>query len=199
MYLDPGSGSFLIELLIVIPIVLIIALAVFLTRASNNQALQAELAYNKILQTLPQDKQVIFIMQYNSVKKNPTSAVLLALFLGGLGIHKFYMGKIGLGVLYLIFCWTYIPAIIAFIEAFTVAGQVAKYNQQKATEIASTLSQITSTSNLNTPQPIKQSSVRLCPKCNLPMEIKVANKGEQQGKRFYVCPNYKQCQQVFPI
>lgn len=41
---------------------------------------------------------------------------LLALFLGGLGVHKFYAGKIGVGFVYLIFCWTYIPAIIAFVE-----------------------------------------------------------------------------------
>lgn len=41
---------------------------------------------------------------------------LLALFLGGLGVHKFYSGKIGMGILYLVFCWTYIPAFVAFIE-----------------------------------------------------------------------------------
>lgn len=45
----------------------------------------------------------------------------------------------------------------------------------------------------------KLSSVKLCPKCNLQMEIKVANKGTHQGEKFYVCPNYKECKQVFPI
>ncbi|MCV5990326.1 NINE protein, partial [Escherichia coli] len=41
-----------------------------------------------------------------------------AFFLGGLGAHKFYLGKVGQGFLYLIFCWTFIPAIVAFIEFF---------------------------------------------------------------------------------
>ena len=48
---------------------------------------------------------------------NKVAYVLFAFFLGGLGAHKFYSGRIGMGILYLVFCWTFIPAIIAFIEA----------------------------------------------------------------------------------
>ncbi|MFC0215540.1 TM2 domain-containing protein [Paenibacillus chartarius] len=48
--------------------------------------------------------------------KNRITAAILALLLGGLGAHKFYLGKIGLGIVYLIFCWTWIPTIIGFIE-----------------------------------------------------------------------------------
>lgn len=117
----------------------LIALAVSLLKKSSNDAKQADLMYNRILQGLPQDKQMFFVMQYSSVKKNPTTAVLLALFLGGLGVHKFYMGQTGLGIIYLVFCWTYVPAIIGFIEAFVIARQVGKYNQQKAFEIATML------------------------------------------------------------
>lgn len=51
-----------------------------------------------------------------SGEKNRIAAALLAFFLGGFGAHKFYLGKIGLGFLYLVFCWTMIPSIIAFIE-----------------------------------------------------------------------------------
>jgi TM2 domain-containing membrane protein YozV len=36
---------------------------------------------------------------------------------GGIGVHKFYLGRIGQGILYLVFCWTFIPSIIAFVEA----------------------------------------------------------------------------------
>ena len=48
-------------------------------------------------------------------------------------------------------------------------------------------------------QAMKSPPVKLCPKCNLQMEIKVANKGAHQGKSFYVCPNFKQCQQAIPV
>ena len=48
--------------------------------------------------------------------KSRVTAAILALFLGGLGIHKFYLGQTGIGVVYLIFCWTFIPAILGLIE-----------------------------------------------------------------------------------
>ena len=48
--------------------------------------------------------------------KSRIAAAVFALLLGGLGIHKFYLGEVGMGILYLIFCWTFIPAIVGFIE-----------------------------------------------------------------------------------
>jgi TM2 domain-containing membrane protein YozV/ribosomal protein L40E len=47
---------------------------------------------------------------------NKTTAALLALFLGGLGAHKFYLGRTGMGLIYLVFCWTFIPALISLVE-----------------------------------------------------------------------------------
>ena len=47
--------------------------------------------------------------------KNRFIAALLAIFLGGFGVHKFYLGKWN-GIFYLLLCWTYVPVIIAFIE-----------------------------------------------------------------------------------
>ncbi len=49
--------------------------------------------------------------------KNRAGAALLAIIVGGLGIHRFYLGDIAWGVVYLLFSWTGIPSIIAWFEA----------------------------------------------------------------------------------
>jgi len=48
--------------------------------------------------------------------KSKVAAGLLGILLGGLGAHKFYMGKTGMGILYLVFCWTLVPAILGLFE-----------------------------------------------------------------------------------
>lgn len=48
--------------------------------------------------------------------RSKLAAALFAILLGDLGIHKFYLGQVGWGVLYLLFCWTFIPAIVGLIE-----------------------------------------------------------------------------------
>jgi TM2 domain-containing membrane protein YozV len=48
--------------------------------------------------------------------KNRIAAAPFAILLGGLGIHKFYLGRVGQGILYLVFCWTFIPALIGLVE-----------------------------------------------------------------------------------
>jgi TM2 domain-containing membrane protein YozV len=54
------------------------------------------------------------VRQRNGADK--TALALLAFFLGAFGAHKFYVGKYGQGILYILFCWTGIPGLIAFIE-----------------------------------------------------------------------------------
>lgn len=64
----------------------------------------------------------VYALQSNSIfptqvgSKSRLAAILLAFFLGGFGVHKFYLGQVVAGIFYLLFCWTFIPSIIAFIE-----------------------------------------------------------------------------------
>jgi len=63
--------------------------------------------------------------------KNQTVAILLSLFLGGLGIHKFYLGKIAIGFIYLIFFWTFIPALVGFIDFLILCSMSGDKFQNK--------------------------------------------------------------------
>ena len=49
-------------------------------------------------------------------RHNRGIAGLLALLLGGFGGHKFYLGKPIQGLLYLLFFWTALPALIGMVE-----------------------------------------------------------------------------------
>lgn len=48
--------------------------------------------------------------------RSKVTAAIFAFLLGGLGAHRFYLGHIGFGLLYLCFFWTFIPAFVALIE-----------------------------------------------------------------------------------
>ena len=58
-------------------------------------------------------------MKEDSNKPSLTFYLLLALFLGGIGAHDFYVGKPVTGVIKLVFCWTGIPTIISL---FNIIG-----------------------------------------------------------------------------
>jgi len=49
--------------------------------------------------------------------KSKIAAGVLAFFAGGFGVHRFYLGQVGKGILYAVFFWTGIPFLIAFIDA----------------------------------------------------------------------------------
>jgi TM2 domain-containing membrane protein YozV len=73
-----------------------------------------------------------FYAEYERARKDEVIGVLFALLLGTFGIHHFYLRRDGLGVLYLLFFWTGIPAILGFIECFFMPGRVRQYNAAQA-------------------------------------------------------------------
>ena len=69
-------------------------------------------------------------VQVNNVvaksSKSWVATLLLCFFLGGLGVHRFYVGKTGTGVLQLLTCgglglWVFIDFIMILVGAFTDA------------------------------------------------------------------------------
>ena len=89
-----------------------------------------------LMQGMSEHQRLVFLSQYNAIRKDVVTGVLLAVLLGHFGIHRFYMGEIGWGILYLFFCWTGIPTILGFIEAFLMPSRVHEYNVVHASILA---------------------------------------------------------------
>ncbi len=83
--------------------------------------------------------QAVFYQQYEQARRDEVVGILLALFLGGFGIHHFYLRRTGLGILYACFCWTPFPWVLGFIECFFMPGRVREFNAIQAAGIAAAL------------------------------------------------------------
>ena len=102
-----------------------------------------------LMASMSDSQRLLFQQQLTTVRKDTTIGAILAFFLGGLGVHHFYMGNILAGVIYVLFCWTFIPALLGLIEAFLMPGRVRSYNARQATRIAA---QIRALETTKTPQ-----------------------------------------------
>lgn len=57
--------------------------------------------------------------------------IILAILGGCIGLQEFYMGRIWLGILAILFSWTSIPMIVAFIEAiYWLFKSESEFNQR---------------------------------------------------------------------
>ena len=89
-----------------------------------------------LMQSMSDNERMLFTSEMNSARKNRTTGLLLTLFVGGFGAHRFYLGETVLGILYTLFFWTFVPAIIAFVELFLIMNRVDRYNANLATAVA---------------------------------------------------------------
>ncbi len=120
--------------ILILPVVGVLCL-IFLFRKSKQANEESDRVFEANLMRLSDGNKASYVLTYNARKKSAVVALLLAIFLGGIGGHKFYLGNIVLGILYLVFCWTGIPSIVALVEAFTLADTVRTINKISADEL----------------------------------------------------------------
>lgn len=60
--------------------------------------------------------------------KNPTTLLIISIFLGGLGVDRFMLGETGLGVLKLLTCGG--AGIWTIVDWFLISGKTKEYNYQ---------------------------------------------------------------------
>jgi TM2 domain-containing membrane protein YozV len=90
------------------------------------------------------------LMQYDAAKKSAVTAYLLWFFLAGWGVHRFYLGRVGSGLIMAIIValsWITVAVGIGFlglaiigvwwlIDAFLIPGIVVRANQELANRLA---------------------------------------------------------------
>jgi TM2 domain-containing membrane protein YozV len=112
-----------------------------------------------------------FYAEYERARKDETVGVLLALFLGGIGIHHFYLRRNTAGIIYLLFLWTGIPMVISWVECFFMPNRVRQYNVAQAIYISNRILGTTpptaATHTTATPAVL---AVTHCPASNSPVE-----------------------------
>ena len=64
-------------------------------------------------------------------RKDTVIGVLLAVFGGTLGLHRFYLDD-PRGWLYVLLCWTGLPTVVGLLEAFDIPRRVRVYNASAA-------------------------------------------------------------------
>jgi TM2 domain-containing membrane protein YozV len=87
------------------------------------------------LQSMTERQRALYIAEMRHARRSPGTAVLLAIFLGGLGAHRFYLGDLW-GLVYVLFCLTLLPTAVSLLEALVMTRRVEEYNKQQAYRIA---------------------------------------------------------------
>ena len=85
---------------------------------------------------MTESQRTMFLNEMNLIRKDSGVGVLLALFLGSFGAHRFYLRQMGLGALYAVFCLTLIPGLVGVVECFLMSNRVKIYNQDQALIVA---------------------------------------------------------------
>jgi TM2 domain-containing membrane protein YozV len=88
-------------------------------------------------QGMTDQQKMIFASQYNSERKDRTTALILSILLGALGVDRFYVGDTGIGILKLLTLG--VCGIFALIDWFLIMGRADDYNRRKAQEIAAAI------------------------------------------------------------
>ena len=72
----------------------------------------------------------IFVIQKWN-RNNHIECGIVAIIFGSIGLHKFYRGQYGRGILYILFCWSGIPALVGILEGvhYITEGQ-AGYEEE---------------------------------------------------------------------
>ncbi|WP_053062292.1 TM2 domain-containing protein [Desulfovibrio sp. TomC] len=88
------------------------------------------------IKKMTDNQKALYYSEMSKKRKNGETGVFLSCLLGAFGAHRFYLKSNVLGVVYVLFCWTWIPSILGVIESLFMLKRVDAYNEQCAQDVA---------------------------------------------------------------
>jgi TM2 domain-containing membrane protein YozV len=88
----------------------------------------------QLTQGMTEQQKFLFQAQYGSERKDRTIILVVSILLGYLGIDRFLVGDVGIGLLKLLTGG--VCGIFWLVDLFLISGRVDEYNRRKANEIA---------------------------------------------------------------
>ena len=88
----------------------------------------------QLTQGMTEQQKFLFQAQYGSERRDRTIVLVVSILLGYLGIDRFLVGDVGIGLLKLLTGG--VCGIFWLVDLFLITGRVDEYNRRKANEIA---------------------------------------------------------------
>jgi TM2 domain-containing membrane protein YozV len=88
----------------------------------------------QLMDGMTEQQKFLFQSQYGSARRDRVILLLVSFFLGTLGVDRFLLGDIALGIVKLLTFGLF--GIFWLVDLFLIMGRTDDYNRRKATEIA---------------------------------------------------------------
>ena len=127
---DTANAQSILVLWLVMVGVILILMGILLIRLRKSiaEANENNARINQYLAAIPEFRIGSISAIYQNTKLDLGTALLLCFILGGMGMHKVYLGKKTAATLYFLFFWTLIPSLLAMFDAVNMPKTISEYN-----------------------------------------------------------------------
>jgi len=100
--------------------------------SETDLSLQMRKEYKHLAKKMSHVEQMVFENEFELRCRQPSLGVVYALLLGWFGYHRFWLDDRNGGLVYLVFCWTLIPALFSIFDALCMRELCTGYNNKLA-------------------------------------------------------------------
>ena len=91
--------------------------------------------YKHLIKKFNRNEAFTFYNEFNLHRRRPSVGISLALVLGWIGVHRFWLGDKKGGIIFVAFFWTLLPGLFAIFDALCMVDLCNQYNNKLAKKL----------------------------------------------------------------